>query len=337
MSNEPRVTVIVSNFNGATYLPKLLESLTAQRGVKAEIIVVDRNSTDDSLRILTAAAEVIVVHERPETGLAAGYAAGAERATTELLFFCNEDMWFDPDCLRLLAEGIDLERHIAAADPWQWTYDGATLIHAGTRFRRSRFESKTPYPWRSQEFLVPLAAGEEIPFGCAGAVMIHRSVYEAVGGWDRGFFLDHEDVDLFIRVWQAGWKCVAVPDAKVFHAVNASNLQTIHGGQTTVGRRRYVSGRSSVLILCVKHFSAWSIALPLLIWFASLAGYAVMLRGRSFRWTLESGWEMLRRLPAAWRYRRERIRKRLPTAEKFYRASQFQLDGPSQTSDPRRT
>lgn len=321
--------MIVSNFNGAKYLPRLLESIAAQRGAATEIIVVDRHSTDDSLRIL-AAAEVTVVHERPETGLASGYAAGAERATSELLFFCNEDMWFAPDCLRQLAERIDLSRRIAAADPWQWTYDGATLIHAGTRFRPSRFDSKTPYPWRSYEFLVPLAAGEEIPFGCAGAVMIHRSVYEEVGGWDRSFFLDHEDVDLFIRIWQTDRKCVGVPEAKVFHAVNASNLQTIHGGQITVGRRRYVSGRSSVLILGVKYFSVCGIVIPLLIWFASLAGYAVTLRGRSFRWTLESGWETLRRLPAAWRERRERMRRGLPTAEKFYRAPQFQLGATSE-------
>lgn len=109
-TTELRVSVIVSNFNGAKYLPRLLETLLAQRGVRTQIIVVDRNSSDDSAKILAAASEVVVVRERPESGLATGYAIGAEHATEELLFFCNEDMWFDPDCLRLLAERIDLTR-----------------------------------------------------------------------------------------------------------------------------------------------------------------------------------------------------------------------------------
>lgn len=59
--------------------------------------------------------------------------------------------------------------------------------------------------------------------------MIHRTAYEAVGGWDRGFFLDYEDVDLFLRIWQLGWKCVVVPEAKVYHAVNVTNEQKIEG------------------------------------------------------------------------------------------------------------
>lgn len=324
MPPEPRVSVVVSNFNGAKYLPKLLETLAAQRGVQLEIIVVDRRSTDESASILAASPHVIVVDEPPESGLVTGYAVGAERATADLLFFCNEDMWFEPDCLRLLAERIDLTQRIAAADPWQWTYDGEHLIHAGTRFRRSRLNLNTPYPWRANDFDVPLVAGTEVPFGCAGAVMIHRSVYEEIGGWDRGFFLDQEDVDLFIRTWQRGWKCVVVPEAKVYHAVNVSNVKKIDGGKQLVGRRRYISGRSSQIILGVKHFTLWGMFLPILVWKGLLLRHALTFSGKKVWWTLLAGKEALRRWPAAWRHRRDRIARGLPPAERFYQAPEFQ-------------
>jgi len=37
---------------------------------------------------------------------------------------------------------------------------------------------------------------------CAGAMMVDRSVYDEIGGWDASFFLDYEDVDFCIRAWQ---------------------------------------------------------------------------------------------------------------------------------------
>jgi GT2 family glycosyltransferase len=325
---QPRVSAIISNFNGAQYLLKLLETLRAQRGVDVEIIVVDRNSTDESAGILAANPDVMVIKEPPESGLVTGYAVGAGHATTDLLFFCNEDMWFEPDCLQRLAGQIDVTRRVAAADPWQWTYDGQHWIHGGTGFRAIRLDLNCPYPFRQCEFTVPLAEGTIVPLGCAGAIMIHRKAYEELGGWDRQFFLDHEDVDLFLRAWQAGWLCATVPTAKVYHAVNVSNAKLINKGRQRVFPRRYISGRSSVLILGVKYFSLRYVLLLLLIWAAAAASHALKLRFISFWWDLLAGKEFLGRLPEALRYRRSRglaIRQR--RGEYFFRAPEFQVPG----------
>lgn len=332
MTGPPAVSVIVSNFNGAKYLPRLLDTLRAQRGVTTEIIIVDRNSTDESATILAAHPDVRVVQEPPESGLVTGYDVGVAHAAHDLLFFCNEDMWFDPDCLRLLAARIDLSAGVAAADPWQWTYDGQTLIHAGTRFRPARLELNCPHPLRRYDFTVPLPAGAEVPFGCAGAVLIHRSVYAAAGGWDRGFFLDHEDVDLFIRTWEQGWRCVTVPESKVYHAVNVSNAKTISGGRQRVGRRRYISGRSSLIILGVKHFPSLAALVPALVWVGLVLKHAVTLRPTLLWWNLLAGREALRRMPAALRHRR---RRRVPgrSGGRFFVAPEFQA-APAPTGAP---
>jgi GT2 family glycosyltransferase len=324
MSAFPTVSVIVSNFNGARYLPKLLETLRAQREVNVEIVVVDRNSTDDSAAILAACADVKVVKEPPESGLVSGYAAGARHASADLLFFCNEDMWFDPDCLRLLASRIDLPNHIGAADPWQWTYDGQTWIHGGTRFRSARLDLNCPYPFRRYDFAVPLTEGDRVPFGCAGAIMIHRAVYQQLGGWDRGFFLDHEDVDFFLRAWRAGWGCVTVPGAKVYHAVNVSNVKKIGGGQQRVSRRRYISGRSSLMVMSVKYFSPLYVLLLLCLWAAGTARHAIMLNLTQLWWSLLAGKEFLVRLPAALRYRFQLPPVGSHRGEHLFQAAEFQ-------------
>lgn len=322
----PSVSVIVSNFNGARFLPRLLETLIGQRGVTVEIVVVDRCSTDESLKILAAHPAVKVIAEPPETGLVSGYHAGTAAASHELLFFCNEDMWFDPDCLRLLAERIDLTARVCAADPWQWSYDGSEWIHGGTRFFRTGWALNSPHPRYAADFNVPLEAGEPVPFPCAGAVMIHRDVYRELGGWDTAFFLDHEDIDLFIRAWQRGWKAVQVPGAKVFHAVNASSAQTLTRLNVSVGRRRYVSQRANLTAIAMKYFSWRAVALAALVWPAVVLNNLVKFRG-SF---LCGDWEVLRELWRRWPWlmafrKANSAYNRLRRGEDFFRIPEHRL------------
>jgi GT2 family glycosyltransferase len=318
------VSVIVSNMNGKRFLQRLLETLRMQRGVTVQVIVVDRLSHDGSREYLAEQPDVTVVSEPPETGLVRGYAAGVAHARHEHLFFCNEDMWFDPDCLQRLEARIDPANHVIAADPWQWTYDGKELIHAGTRFRSARWNLVSPYPRRHYAFTEPVAAGELVPFPCAGAFLMHRTAYEAAGGWAHDFFLDHEDVDLFLRVWQCGGLCVSVPEARVYHAVGASNAQQIATIDTPVKRRRAISGLASTSVIGLKYFTGISFLYPWLLPGVWIAKDLLRLRlGRAWLAVLATG-EAVRRLPAAMRFRSgwSHVNRPRP-GQDFFRAPEF--------------
>jgi GT2 family glycosyltransferase len=324
------VSVIVSNFNGKSFLPRLLESLRGQRGVSTQVVVVDRFSHDGSPEYLAGQPDVTVTREPPETGLVSGYAAGVAHARHEHLFFCNEDMWFedmwfDPDCLRLLEERIDPAAGVVAADPWQWTYDAAHLLHAGTRFRRAAWNPLCAYPFRRYSFTEPVDGGAVTPFACAGAFLMQRAAYEAVGGWDRSFFLDHEDVDLFIRVWQRGWRCVSVPGARVYHAVGSSNAQHIATINTPVKRRRLISGLSSISIIGLKYFTSLALLYPLLFPLLAVGKEAVRLRPRRAWLSVLAAREVLRRSGEAIRFRSRwgRYNRRRP-GQDFFRSPEFQ-------------
>lgn len=296
------VSVIISNFNGAKYLPRLFESLYAQRGVELEIIVVDRNSSDASDSILAAHSKVQVIKHPPETGLVCGYAIGAERATKELLYFCNEDMWLEPDCLRLLADRIDLPARTGAVMPVQWTYDLKEIVTCGYWFDQAAWCRANPYPFRVSHWHLPAKACVVAGIN-AGACMVHRQVYEEVGGWDRSFFLDYEDMDLALRLWQHEWWSLVVPEARVGHAVGASNNQSIDGGKQKVSRKRYIEGSSNVPAIAVKTFTGFALLLP----FVSLGGRflinLVRLRWRNAYWDLLVFTKVFQRLPALLQFR----------------------------------
>jgi GT2 family glycosyltransferase len=318
VSGESRsISVVVSNLNGERYLQRLLETLEAQIDVHTEIIVVDRNSTDGSAETLRRHPTVRVIQEPPESGLVAGYAAGARAASHPLLFFCNEDLYLDERCLSELASRIDVQSRIAAADPWQWTYDGERLIHGGTRFRRSPWHIYSPFPFRMHEFTEPLPDRAIVPFACAGAMMIDAAVYEEIGGWDDSFFLDYEDIDLFLRAWQRGWSCVTVPNARVFHAVGSANTQIV-GGES-VSRRRYISHRSNVVVIPFKYFSPPSTVVGALNWLATLFANALRLRARSIVLDFAVLRDVARRLPEVRAFRRRnRSWNRLKPGERFF-------------------
>lgn len=281
------ISAIISNFNGARFLPRLIASLREQHGVEVEIIVVDRQSTDGSAEILSAHPDIRQLSEPPETGLVSGYAAGARIAKSDLLFFCNEDMWFAPDCLSRLAARIDLASKVCAVDGWHWTYDGGEWLHGGTRFTAARWAINSPHPRRAANFQVSVEAGALVPFPCAGAFLMHATAYRDIGGWDTGFFLDHEDIDLFLRAWQRGWRCVSEPAARIHHAVNASNNQTLTSINQTVGQRRYVSQRANMAVIALKYFPAPLVLLAALQWPVVLANNLVKGCFRRAVWDLK--------------------------------------------------
>ena len=320
------VSVIISNFNGAQFLPRLLDSLLAQRGATIEIIVVDRQSKDNSLDLLEDYPDVVVIQEPPASGLVTGYSAGTKVAKYEHLFFCNEDMWFDEDCIRKLQEQINLDARVAAADPWQWTYDGRDWLHGGVRFQRKRWDIDSPHPRYKISFTVPLDSGSRVPLPCAGAFLIHRDVFNELGGWDTSFFLDDEDIDLFIRAWQKEWLCVTVPDAKVYHAVGASNEQHLETAGQSVSTRRYISHYTSTLIIAIKYFSLPTNILGASNWLVRFANNVLKLRfGMAFRDLLVLK-QVLQRAPKALKFRFQNSdwNSRKP-GQKFFSQSEFQL------------
>ena len=319
------ISVIVSNFNGARFLPRLLDTLKAQRGVTLEIIVVDRDSSDDSAAILSGHGDVTVVSEPPESGLASGYAAGVRRARHDHLFFCNEDMWFDPDCLARLESHIDLARKVACVDPWQWSYDGKSELPRGVQVRR-RWNRGSPHPFHELSSNRELPAGSITAMACAGAMMVHRFAYDDAGGWDRSFFLDHEDTDLAIRLWQRGWWSVVEPGAKVYHAVGGSNTNILPGTNVQVGEKRYVLSISNQIVLAWKLFSPRFALLPVLPWLEKLIKNLLMGRWRMAGWDVLAMKSAISRLPAAIEFRRRhRIAMRSRPGEGFFAEPKFQF------------
>lgn len=64
-----------------------------------------------------------------------------------------------------------------------------------------------------------------VDFVLGAALMTRRDVLQRVGGLDEGYFMYCEEMDWCLRVRQAGWRVVAVPDAQIIHHEGQSSRQ----------------------------------------------------------------------------------------------------------------
>jgi GT2 family glycosyltransferase len=326
MSEPVPISAIVCNLNGRRFLPRLIESLKAQQGVAAQIVVVDRESTDGSLEYLRAVpGGVTIVSEPACTGLVAGYHAAASRADHELLFFCNEDLWLDRDCLLGLVRHISLAERIGAADPWQWSYDQTRPLHRGVRFHAACLDRISCFPPRGFDFLAPLQSGDPVPFGSAGAILIHRRMYDEIGGWDPSFFMDFDDVDFFVNGWQRGWRCVTAPEARVFHAVGQSTFQA-GPPPREVARLRRVGAESNRAAIVLKYFTGVSLLWAAVLLVRPLVGNLLRLRFAEAGISLRAMRRTFRRFPGIRRFRADnRDLLRSMPGQRFFTDPRFQI------------
>jgi GT2 family glycosyltransferase len=200
----------------------------------ASLTVVDNASTDGSLTALDAIADSRLRIERigRNAGFAVGCNHGARIGIAPVLAFLNPDALVEPDSLTRMAG-------IAAADP------GIGLLGADVRdvrgMREAAARRRDPSLSRllATQFArwsggarfaadgLELVPGDE-PLSevdaTSGALMVlPRSVFRSVGGFDEAFFLHAEDLDLCRRVRGSGYRVVVANDVPVEHVQGASS------------------------------------------------------------------------------------------------------------------
>lgn len=242
-AQRPRsiAAVIVSYRTG----PALFECLKAALAASDidEVIVVDNgNPEDDAARLAALAAErepFTLIAGQGNVGFARGCNLGARAARAEHLLFLNPDA--------MIADGAAAAlRAAGAARARPWIAGGLTRNLDGGEQRGARRGAFTP--WTTFVEMSGLAAlgrwapafasihydGSPLPDGPApvptvsGACMLMRADdFAALGGFDEGYFLHVEDIDICRRAREQGGEVVTVPAAEVVHVGATSDASAL--------------------------------------------------------------------------------------------------------------
>ena len=238
---------MIVNWNRKELLRACLISLSRQRGVSFETIVVDNGSSDGSDQ-LAEEFGARVIRNRENRGFCAANNQGIAVAQGDFIALLNNDAEAEPDwlaelhrvCSRDPRVGMAASKILVWEDPRRIDKAGHLIFPDGQNRGRGTGALDQGQYDREEEVLWP--------DGCAA--MYRKQMLDEIGGFDEDLFAYGDDAELGLRARIAGWLCWYAPRAVVRHHRGSTM------GKGSAARLRLIE-RNRVL-LAVKLFP-WSL------------------------------------------------------------------------------
>jgi GT2 family glycosyltransferase len=290
----PELTIVFINYNSARLLDRALSSLhDAEPRLAIETLVVDNASRD---RVEVAAvcrrhrARLLLLGRN--AGYGSAFNRGHSHARGRYVAVANPDLVFSTPAMTGLVQFMDEHPEAGAVSP-QLHYADGTPQPSARRLPRLRYAlagRRSPLarilpryaPARDFQYADAHLATEPVSVEAVigTLVVFRRNAIDQIAGFDEGFFMYVEDMDICRRLRQSGWKVYLDPRVTVEH---------FYGG---VRRRFQRFGDYQRLKALMRYFSmgrGWLIRLVLRVAFAaylflSEAGWLVGLREFEYSW-----------------------------------------------------
>jgi len=222
MAASPSVAIVVVNFNSASYIDSLIDSLNGLSYEHFAVTVVDNASTDGSAeRIDARLIGSTVVRNATNAGFASAVNRGlgvALQTEPDYVLLLNPDTTFEPEMLDRLVAGADFRTMLVPKV--LSTADGTLAGHAG------RFDWKRglQYDTHDGEADTPeVTQPRDLETGSFSCMLIPVSAFRVVGPLDERLAFYYEDTDFVERARKAGYRLRYQPAAVVYHREGASS------------------------------------------------------------------------------------------------------------------
>jgi len=206
-----KISVIVPCYNSAAFIDRTLAALIPEiiNDDDAELLLVDNNSTDNTLELLTATAakyptrlKVLQATENQGVNVARNY--GAKHATGSVLLFTDHDDAVNPGWLAAFRQAFADGAQIAAG-PYAELAGNGDLIH--------EINEPELHLW-------------DIPYGLGSNSGITKTGFAKIGGFEESWRGGGDDADFFWRAHFAGMPLTFVPSARITHHMRDDDRAT---------------------------------------------------------------------------------------------------------------
>lgn len=255
---KPDLSIIILNYNSGDFLKKCLESIgkVKKNGFEYEVIVVDNNSSDKSLKYLRSlelkgyrnigenkkpkflnfynSIPLKIIFNKKNLGFAVGNNVGIKKARGRYVLFLNPDTIVMPNTFREMIRFMDNHPQAGAATcrvelpsgkldeachrgfPTPWNAF-CHFLGLEKLFPKSRIFAGYTLGWKSLDKI------HEIDSGTGSFLIVRRGVGDKLNWWDEDYFWYGEDLDFCYRIKKAGWKIYYVPKVKIIHYKGVSS------------------------------------------------------------------------------------------------------------------
>lgn len=202
------IAVVIALYNGERFIDETLRAVFAQSLSPDEIVVVDDGSSDRGTEIVEKLAEKhpITLIKGEHCGQSAARNLGIDSTTSDLIAVLDHDDAWYPRHLEKLRQPF-LESH--RDRPLGWVYSDVDEMWADGKIVNHQLlqHFSATHPKRS---LAECLAGDM--YVLPSASLVSREAFYSVGGFDEQL-VGYEDDDFFLRVFQAGFDNVFIPEA----------------------------------------------------------------------------------------------------------------------------
>jgi GT2 family glycosyltransferase len=223
----PRVTAIVLNWCNEDETAACLESLAAVKYDLLDVLLVDNGSPDGSGDRLHARFPAV---DYLQTGSNLGYAGGNNRGidqalarNADYLLVLNNDTVLDPMCVANLVVTSERTGAPVVAPLIVYFDEPDRVWYGGGAFSRMR---ALGLHLGENELVDSRQASSPTTFVCGCCFLIRADVARRVGGFDESFFAYVEDVELSLRLLNAGIRMQYEPSARVLHRIGRHDAST---------------------------------------------------------------------------------------------------------------
>jgi N-acetylglucosaminyl-diphospho-decaprenol L-rhamnosyltransferase len=250
----PILRVVAVTYSPGEALTRFVESLRSATTRPYEVVLADNGSTDGSPERMAARYEYVRLLP---TGGNIGYGpaanAGLAGLTEGYAVLANPDVVFEPGAIDELIRVAERWPRAATVGPAIRTPEGELYPSARDLPRLSTGigHALLGWAWPANPWTARYRRERELPrerpagWLSGSCLLLDVAAFRSVGGFDPGYFMYFEDVDLAERLGRNGWLHVYAPSAVVVHEGGHATRRDPHRMQRVhhTSAHRYLSGR----------------------------------------------------------------------------------------------
>ncbi|MGB5969157.1 MAG: glycosyltransferase family 2 protein [Spirulinaceae cyanobacterium] len=225
LNQLPFVSIIIINYNGAEVILNCLESLYSNlKQVAYEVIVVDNASQDGSPEsIVQQFPQVTLLPQKRNLGFGSANNIGVQQAQGEFLFLLNSDTIITADILPRLIAKLNQSPLTGIVGPQLLNPDGSFQFSVSKEISiLGEFQTLQQVKQYRNLATRPNVAKiynqeQNVDIVVGAAMLMRRSLFKEVGGFDQSFFMYFEESDLCKRVGNLGYSILYIPEVSLIH------------------------------------------------------------------------------------------------------------------------
>ncbi|MBE7177522.1 MAG: glycosyltransferase family 2 protein [Mucilaginibacter polytrichastri] len=279
--SEPRVAIVILNWNGKQHLEQFLPSVLGSTYTNYEVVVGDNASTDGSVEFLQKNyPQIRLVINEENYGFTGGYNRVLEQVDADYFVLLNSDVEVTPGWIEPVISLLESQSHAAAAMPRIRSYHHRDAFeHAGAA---GGYIDRFGFPFCRGRIFFEVEKDEgqynqsgEVFWATGTALFIKKKFWVASGGFDERFFAHMEEIDLCWRLKNMGLCIFYCAESVVYH-VGGGSLSYENPFKT------YLNFRNNLLMISnnLSPLRAGALILSRLLFFDAIAFVRFLSEGK---------------------------------------------------------